>query len=287
MPQLPSILSAISRVLPAGLRAMACAFLMVAPLTAAAPAYAGGLETSNEQAAGKVSRADLIRLLGRLHEEDKVRADLAQLGFKGENLDLATEHAANMLRDPVIAGYVADRVLAVQSGAAVPIDRAQGLLWGVIDQGLAYLPLRDLRYYYLVEQAVLGAMPIHICGQAVRGTLPPRPMADATARAAARLNTDGLRNYYRIQLRAAQLGAQRGAFITTPRRAAKAEASIFAALTRNIVAEPDAAQIMDSFANLTIINDTRACRAGKLFISAVLTLEGRELHEALIQLSLP
>lgn len=266
---------------------MAYALVLAAPLAVTFPAHAGSLEAPNAQVGGQVSRADLIRLLGRLHEEDKVRADLAQLGFKGENLELAIQHAANMLRDPIIAGYVADRVLAVQSGAVVPIDRAQGLLWGVIDQGLAHLPLRDLRYYYLVEQAVLGAMPIRICGQAVRGTLPPRPMADATARAAARLNTDGLRNYYRIQLRAAQLGAQRGEFITTPKRAAKAEASIFAALTRSIVAEPDAAQIMDSFANLTIVNDTRACRAGKLFISAVLTLQGRELHEALIQLSLP
>ncbi len=244
-------------------------------------------QTASAQSAGVVSRADLIRLLGRMHEEETVRADLRKLGFKGENLELATQHAANMLRDPVIAGYVADRVLAVQSGSAVPIARAQGLLWGVIDQGLAHLPLRDLRYYYLVEQTVLGAMPVHICGQAVRGTLAPDRMADVTARAAARLNTAGLRNYYRIQLRAAQLGAQRGTLATTPRRAVAAEALIFAALTRYIVAEPDAARIMDSFARLDRVDNTRACRAGRLFIAAVLTLEGRDLHEALIQLSLP
>ncbi|MCQ0094058.1 hypothetical protein FGD77_20800 [Roseovarius sp. M141] len=239
------------------------------------------------QTTGEVSRADLIRLLGRMYEEETVRADLRRLGFKGENLELATQHAANMLRDPIIAGYVADRVLAVQAGTPVPIARTQGLLWGVIDQGLAHLPLRDLHYYYLVEQTVLGAMPTHLCGQAVRGTLSPERMAETTARAAARLNTAGLRNYYRIQLRAAQLGAQRGPLTTTPKRAAKAEASIFAALTRYIVAVPDAALVMDSFARLGTVDNARACRAGQLFIAAVLTLEGRELQEALIQLSLP
>lgn len=263
-------------------RALLCALLLAG--TWHAPVMA---QTAATQTASTVSRADLIRLLGRMHEEKTVRTDLSKLGFKGENLELAVQHAANMLRDPVIAGYVADRVLAVKSGGPVPIARAQGLLWGVIDQGLAHLPRQDLRYYYLVEQTVLGAMPVHICGQAVRGTLPPERMADVTARAAARLNTEGLRNYYRIQLRAAQLGAQRGTLATTPKRAATAEALIFSALTRYIVAQPDAAQLMDSFSRLDTVDNTRACRAGQIFIAAVLTLEGRELHEALIQLSLP
>lgn len=216
-----------------------------------------------------------------------MRADLRQLGFKGKKLDLAVQHAADMLRDPIIAGYIADSVLAVQSAAPVPVERAQGLLWGVIDQGLAHLPLRDLRYYYLVEQAVLGAMPVHICGQVVRGKLSPARMADATGRAAARLNTAGLRNYYRIQLRAAQLGAKRGRLTSTPQRAGRAEVSIFNAFTRHITQVPDAAQVMNSFARLDTVDNRRACRAGQLFIEAVLTLEGRELHEALIQLSLP
>ncbi|PVA09297.1 hypothetical protein DC366_14300 [Pelagivirga sediminicola] len=265
------------------LRAALCALLVAAPWSGAAMAAASGGKTVQEA----VSRADLIRLLGRLHEDETVRADLSKLGFKGENLELATQHAANMLRDPVIAGYIADRVMAVRAGTSAPMARAQGLLWGVIDQGLGHLPLVELQYYYLVEQAVLGAMPVHICGQAVRGSLAPDRMADATARAAARLNTAGLRNYYRIQLRAAQLGATRGQLKTTPKRAARAEALIFAALSRHIAQEPDAARIMDSFANLPTVDNRRACRAGKVFIDAVLTLEGRELHEALIQLSLP
>ncbi|WP_324751885.1 hypothetical protein [Roseovarius sp. Pro17] len=268
-----------ARVFALMLRTLVCAVALSVLAPDALRAQQDALQT--------VSRADLIRLLGRLHEDDVVRADLASLGFAGEKLELATQHAADMLRDPVIAGHVADRVLAIRDGGGVPIAQAQGLLWGVIDQGLGHLPLRDLRYYYLVEQAVLGAMPVPVCGRAVRSTLPPARMAEETARAAARLNVEGLRNYYRIQLRAAQLGASRGPVRMAPERAAKAEASIFAVLTRYLTTRPDGAKIMRSFANLEKASNRDACLAGRVFIEAVLTLEGRELNDALIQLSTP
>lgn len=271
------------RHMPTILRALVCALALITLPPIAGPARAG----DTARAGHEVSRADLIRLLGRLHEDGAVRDDLRRLGFEGEKLDIATTHAAEMLRDPVIAGYIADRVLAVQAGRKVPVGRAQGLLWGVVDDGLAHLSPTDLRYYYQVERVVLDAMPERVCGQAVRGVLNPERMADATARAAARLNVAGLRNYYRIQTDAARLGAQRGRLSTTRKRAARAEAAIFRVLTARVVQEPDAARIMETFANLDTTSNARACRAGRLFIDAVLTLEGRELHEALIQLSLP
>lgn len=260
--------------------ALLCGWVTLAP---GAPALA----QDAPNAAQSVSRADLIRLLGRLHEDSAVRADLAALGFAGEKLDLAVQHARDMLQDPIIAGYIADRVLALRDGAAVPAARAQGLLWSVIDEGLGHLPLRDLRYYYDVERVILGAMPIRICGRAVRGDLPPARMAEATARAAARLNFNGLRNYYRIQLRAAQLGAQRGAATLPLERAARAEAAIFGVVTRTVAARDDAARVMGSFANLDRASNRDACLAGRIFIEAVLTLEGRALNDALIQLSTP
>ncbi|MCZ4348212.1 hypothetical protein, partial [Devosia neptuniae] len=79
----------------------------------------------------------------------------------------------------------------------------------VMDRGISHLPLRDLRYYYLIEKTVLNAMSMRNCGLAVRERLSPEQLADATARVAARLNTPALRTYYDIQLRAAQLGAKR------------------------------------------------------------------------------
>lgn len=260
-----------------------CALLPMSTVMPTAQAQGSGMAA----AAQSVSRADIIRLLGRLHEDGAVRADLAALGFSGEKLELAVGHARDMLRDPVIAGYVADRVLAVRDGRAMPSARAQGLLWGVIDEGLGHLPLRDLRYYYLVEEVVLGAMPTRVCGRAVRGDLSPDRMAEETARAAARLNLEGLRNYYRIQLRAAQLGAQRGPASLPPERAQQAEAAIFGVVTRTIAARDDAPQIMRSFSDLDDASNRDACLAGQVFIEAVLTLEGRALNDALIQLSTP
>lgn len=249
-------------------------------------AFAAPVAAGAETATG-VTRADLIRILGRLYEEEDVRADLSALGFAGENLELATQHAQDMLNDPDIAGHIADRVLAVRGGGRVALSEAQGLLWSIVDRGLGHLPLRDLRYYYLVERAVLGAMPAQTCGRAVRGTLSPSRMADVTARAAARLNTEGLRNYYRIQLRAAQLGSTRGPATLTPARAIAAEKAIFGALTRRIATEPDAQQIMRSFSGLGSAGNREACRAGRIFIDAVLTLEGDTLKNALVQLSVP
>jgi len=279
----PDLTHMSAKIFSAVLAAAICMALAIpAPAMAQSAPNAGQPDTGQS-----VSRADLVNLLGRLHEDGEVRQDLAALGFAGEKLELAVRHAADMLSDPVIAGYIADRVLAVRDNRTPPIARAQGLLWSVIDEGLGHLPLRDLRYYYSVEKVVLSAMPVRTCGRAVRGDLAPARMAEATARAAARLNVEGLRNYYRIQLRAAQLGAQRGAKRLPPQRAAQAEAAIFGVVTRTISAREDAARLMGSFANLERASARDACIAGQVFIEAVLTLEGRELNDALIQLSTP
>jgi hypothetical protein len=73
----------------------------------------------------------------------------------------------------------------------------------------------------------------------------------------------------------------------TQDRAARAEAMIFDVLTRHIAARPDGPAVMNSFANLDKANNRDACLAGRVFLEAVLTLEGRDLNEALIQLSIP
>lgn len=240
------------------------------------------------QAQSDVTRADLIRMLGRLYDDLPIREDLMALGFRGENLDLAVNQAQRVLRDPDVAGYVADRVLGLQSGDAPPPARAaEGLLWGLMDRGISHLPLRDLRYYYVVEQAVLNAMSTRNCGLAVRERMAPDRLADATARVAARLNTPALRTYYDIQLRAAQLGATRPPLRLSAARTQAAEQSIFEALARKIASRDDAEQLIRTFSRLDRADNRSACTAGRTFIDAVLTLEGRTLHDALIYLSLP
>lgn len=239
------------------------------------------------QPAPTVSRADLIRMLGILYQDMPLRGDLVALGFQGENLELAVAQAQRVLRDPDVAGYIADRVLAVRAGEIPPAGMPQGLLWGVMDRGIGHLPLDDLRYYYAVEKTVLNAMSPRICGLAVRERLSPDRLAEATARVAARLNTPALRSYYRIQLRAAQLGATRDRVEMSAARALSAQDAIFAALTRQIAGRDDAARVLRSFTNLERADNRSACTAGRLFIDAVLTLKGDTLHEALIYLSLP
>lgn len=245
-------------------------------------------QPSQARSGAEVTRADLIRMLGRLYDDIPIRDDLAALGFRGEKLDLAVNQAKRVLRDPDVAGYVADRVLALQSGSAPPPARAtQGLLWGLMDRGISHLPLRDLKYYYEVEQAVLNAMDMRDCGLAVRERLTAEQLSTATARVAARLNVNALRTYYDIQLRAAQLGATRPPLRLSPARAEAAERSIFEALARLIASRNDADRLMRTFSQLDRANNASACTAGRAFIDAVLTLRGRALHDALIYLSLP
>lgn len=250
-----------------------CAACFVAPAT-------------NAQAAREVSRGDIIELLGRLYEGETMRGELEGLGFRGQNLSLAMGQVQRIMRDPTVAGHIADRVLAVQSGASIPMSRSQGLLWGLVDQGVGHLPLRDLRYYYLVEKTVLNAMPERLCGLAVRERLSPDRLSDATARVAARLNTNALENYYRIQLEAARAGAERGPAVISAARAAAAEDSIFRALLLRME-ETDAQNLLRTFADLDRADNRSACAAGRFFIDTVLTLEGAELKNALVYLSLP
>ncbi|MBZ8117472.1 hypothetical protein KUD11_02305 [Roseovarius sp. LXJ103] len=233
------------------------------------------------------TRSEIITLLGRIYEGEAMRGELEGLGFRGQNLSLAMGQVQRIMRDPVVAGHIADRVLAVQSGASIPMSQSQGLLWGLVDQGVGHLPLRDLRYYYLVEKTVLNAMPTRQCGLAVRERLSPDQLSDATAQVAARLNTNALENYYRIQLEAAKAGAQRGPVTMTTARAQAAEERIFSALTTRLDRDPDAPRLIAAFADLDRASNRDACAAGRVFIDTVLTLEGQELRDALIYLSQP
>ncbi|WP_147438904.1 hypothetical protein [Roseovarius spongiae] len=235
-----------------------------------------------------IGKADIVRMLGRIFTDDGIREDLVRLGFKGENLELATRQMRGLMTDPEVAGYIADQIIAFSADGTLPGNtRAGGALWGVIDRGVGHLPLRDLRYYYLVEQTVLGAMPIRECGLAIKERLSPAQLSDATARVAARLNTPALRQYYRIQRRAARLGATRAPVRMDPARIERTETMIFNALLARLDGAENRAVMIRTFARLDQAGNRRACAAGRLFIDTVMSLEGRALHDALLLLSLP
>ncbi len=234
----------------------------------------------------EVRRSDIIRLLGQLPEVTPMRQDMAALGFQGEKLDMAVNQMARMLKDPLIVGNIADRVIAAQRRTIRP-EEARGLFWPLVDRGLGHLTLRELRYFYRVEQTMLTALPVRDCGLVIRERLSDQRMAEVTGRVASRLNTPSLREYYRIQYKAARLGVTRKAKRLSDRDAKRIAVKINRALAQRIAQEKDAPGLIGAFRNLKRMDNRRACAAGRLFIDAVLDLEGRDLHHALILLNAP
>lgn len=242
----------------------------------------GGAEAQEQT----VRKSDLVRLLGQLPEYTPIRRDMKALGFRGEKLDLAVAQIEKMLNDPMIAGNIADRVLAAQQPTVQSVE-AGGLFWPLVDRGLGHLPLRDMRYFYVVEQTMLKAMPERDCGLVIRERLSPARRAKVTGSVAARLNTPALKEYYRIQFRAAQLGATRGPARLTAADEARTVQKINAALARTLKGRNDARALQQAFGDLDHVGNRRACRVGRLFMDTVLAMEGRDLHHALILLSAP
>ena len=233
-----------------------------------------------------VRKSDIVRLLGQLPDYTPVRRDMEELGFRGEKLDLAVAQIDKMLNDPLIAGNIADRVIAAQQPSVQSVE-AGGLFWPLVDRGLGHLPARDMRYFYLVEQTMLKAMPERECGMVIRERLSPERRAQVTGSVAARLNTSALREYYRIQYQAARLGATRDAARLNADDEARIVNKINAALGLELHGRNDARALKRAFGDLDHVGNRRACRVGRLFMDTVLSMEGRDLHHALILLSAP
>lgn len=233
-----------------------------------------------------VRKSDVVRLLGQLPEFAPIREDMRALGFEGEKLDLAVAQIERMLRDPLIASNIADRVIAARLPNVDTVE-AGGLFWPLVDRGLGRLPAREIAYFYRVEQTMLKALPARECGLTIKEKLPAARLAKVTGSVAARLNTPALREYYRIQFKAARLGASREVLRLDPAAEARAADAINRALGRMLADRPDREALMRAYRNLNRVSNRRACEAGRVFMDAVLSMEGRELHNALILLSTP
>lgn len=232
------------------------------------------------------SKADLVRLLQRMGEFVPIRAEFAALGFEGENLELAVEQHARVFGDPQIASYVADRILAAYAGSIPSASEAGGLLGPLIDRGIGHLPTVELEYFYKVENTVFNALPVRECGLAVKQRVSEQQLSTATARVAARLNTPALRQYYKIQYKAARLGLRHEAVRLSPGRESKIERKI----GEKIFEGPGDArreELIRTFENPRRASNRQACEAGRLIMQAVMAMQGRDLREALIYFSAP
>lgn len=254
---------------------------LVALLMAASPMMAPA-----QNAAITVNRSEMIRILSELPNAMPIRQDLQSLGFAGPNLELAVTQAGSFYKDPIIAGYIADRVIAAYTDPNAVVE-AQGLIWPMISRGMGHVSLKELRYYYSVEQAMINAMPIRDCGQAMRGQLSDKQFSDALSRMAARLDTDALKEFYRIEFKAAQLGAKRSAVALSEAQKRKAGAAIDVQLESLLQSEPDAERLRGVMKNLDRARNKDACRVGRLFYTAVLTLPQADQRNGLLLLGQP
>jgi len=234
----------------------------------------------------EAERQEVIRLLGQLPDIAPIRQDLRLLGFRGENLDLAVDQAELLYRDPVIAGYVADQIIAAfEDPTAVRVS--DGLMWPLIERGLGHLSTPDLKFYYTVERKIMETLTIRQCGMAVSNRMRPARFAELTSRVAARLNTDALEKYYGIQAKAARLGARRQPVRLSEAATRRVEDRIQASMTRSIQATDRAGELMVAMMNLDRASNTQACAIGRLFMNTVLQFEGRALRETLVYMSRP
>ncbi|MEL7013751.1 MAG: hypothetical protein AAFO72_10785, partial [Pseudomonadota bacterium] len=93
-----------------------------------------GAAQAQEEAEFTANREDIVRLLGQIPDYAPIREELMTLGFEGENLELAVSHAELVYRDPILAGHIADQVIA----AFLDPDTAPmagGLIWPLVERG--------------------------------------------------------------------------------------------------------------------------------------------------------
>lgn len=246
--------------------------------------FAGqGLTAESGTAQG--TRADVVRLLQEISARAPTRKNLMALGFRGENLELAVRQSQVFIQDPKIAGYIADRIIEANNGN-VPVQQfSNGLVFPLIDRGLSHLPTREMRHFYLVEHRVINALSTRDCGLAVKDRLRSERQYELTSRIEARMNTAALRDFYRIQLKAARLGVSRPAAVLSKAAEARIINKVNMALAARVAASEDTRGMIAAYQNLNRVNNRRACAAGRLFMEAILSMEGRDLRDALIFLS--
>lgn len=232
------------------------------------------------------NREDIIRLLGRMDEFVPVEQQFRSMGFEGENLALALAQYRRVFADRQIAEYMADRLIAAGTGRIPPAFVAGGLIGPLVERGIGHLPTRELVYFFKVENTVFNALPLRECGLAVKQRLSDRRLAEASARAAARLNTPALKEYYRIQYKAARLGLTRDAVRLSTEDALRIEERIGAAIFAR-TDEAEALSLIRTFDNPARASNRAACAAGRHVMDAVMGLEGRDLRMALIYFSTP
>ena len=232
----------------------------------------------------KDSREQIIDLLGRLPEIAPVRDQLMAQGFRGEKLALAEEHTRLMMNDKLVAGYIADRLIALYDGDLSAGVATEGLIAPLYDSGITHLPLAEMKFFHQMQRALLDGMSQRNCGLIVKGQMRPQRMEDTLGRAETHFTLKTLRTYYRIQRKAVRLGVTRAPKQLSPMDHARIEQTIAQALRARVASDENAKALARTFDNLDRARPIAACAAGKLFADVILEMNGKELRLALLYL---
>ncbi len=231
------------------------------------------------------SKSDVSEFLARLYTAPALRAELQSYGFEGANLELAIGHVQRVMNDRVIAGKIADHIIAAGQGR-LEVGNTDGFIAPLVSSGLPRLSTRELSYYYKVEATVFGALPKRECGLALKGKLSPKAMTRVTARTAAKLNTAALKEYYRISFKAARLGATKPALVLSGRDAAQRAKKLVSVLEAEAATRSNGAALMRAYETNFQVSNNIACEAGLLLFDAVLKQPPRARHELLVFMGL-
>ncbi|WP_120499683.1 hypothetical protein [Roseovarius sp. EL26] len=253
-------------------------FLILLCCCFAAPLWAQTVE---------VKKADIERLLLEWQAGMPIREELVGLGYAGANLEVAVTHVRRINSDPVIIGYVADLVIDAYENPKDIAVQANGFILPLVDRGMGHLPTSELVYFYKVEQAILGALPLRNCGQLVTGRLSSERYSRTVAAAASKLNTPALKEYYRLQHKAARLGVTRQAKHLSDQRRDQVEAMIQQGVEQQLQGHKDAKKLTRALKDPARANTTQACVLSRLYVQEALAQTGADLRDTMIFLSMP
>lgn len=232
----------------------------------------------------QAEKPEIVRFLGQMHQLPFVREDFVESGFEGENLELAIGQMKRILTDPGISNYVADRLIEAGSGAPTPSLVTGGLIGPLFDRGMGHLTTSELKFYYNVEKEVISSMSVRNCGRTFRNKLPPHKLSLAMERGAAKLDTPVLKEFYRIQFKAAKLGLKRKAAQLSSTELEATLGNLSEQLMERISEKKNGPALMLALGNIQRANNDTACEAGLLMLNTVLEMKGRYLRSSLIYL---
>lgn len=235
----------------------------------------------------EINKTDIERLLQEWQSLMPVREELQVLGFTGKNLDLASKHVSTINSDPLIVSHIADLIVEAYENPAEIVVQPEGFILPLVDRGMGHLSTSELVYFYKVERAIIEALPPRTCGRLVMGRLPPAEYNRVVAGTAARLNTPALKEYYRLQHKAARFGATLDPVLLSDQHRKQIEDKIKQGVEDRIQGRKDTKKLQRALDDPKRATLKQACELSRLYVHSALGLKGKDLRDSMIFLSAP